>query len=75
MYPRPLVVPWTSTISPTLKISNLIKYLDLNAGVESWAKEIEKSSVEAVEYSGLEAWDMNYIVKQLEALYENDKRG
>ena len=65
----------SSSVTKAVQISNLVKTLDLEAGVEAWAKEIENSAVEEVRYDGLEVWDMNNVVRRLEMIYECCERG
>ncbi len=65
----------SDTVPNAATISNLVKRVSLNKSVEIWAKEIEEPFKKSVKYSGLEEWDMKYIVKQLEAIYESDLRG
>ena len=59
----------SSAVPEAATVSNLVKRLDLEAGAEVWAEETAKFHVEAVEYDGMEAWDMKQIVRSLEEIY------
>ena len=60
----------TSTAVPkAATVSNLVKQLDLEAGADVWAEEVSKICVDEVTYNGIEAWDLNKIVRSLEKLY------
>lgn len=65
----------SSTIPGAAEISNLVKRMDLTLSAKEWAAEIEKFSVQTVEYHGLEEWDMNRVIKKLETIYESEGRG
>ena len=65
----------SASVTEAVRISNLIKTVDLKSGVKVWAEEIENSTVDDVRYDGLEVWDMNNVVKQLEEMYECGERG
>ena len=59
----------SSTVPQAATVSNLVKSLDLEAGAEVWAEELEKLSVDKVIYDGMDAWDMQKIIHSLEKLY------
>lgn len=61
----------SSTVPKAAQISNLIKWMDLEQPAKAWADAIETFRVETIQYHGLEAWDMNQVIRQLEAFYES----
>ena len=50
-------------------VSNLVKKLDLSLSAEVWAEEVMDFNVDSVEYCGMDAWDMNSVIKKLEHIY------
>lgn len=54
-------------------VSNLVKKLDLNLSAKAWAEEVMDFNVDSVEYCGMDAWDMNCIIKELEDIYASEK--
>lgn len=50
-------------------VSNLVTQLDLEAGADVWAEEVSKIRADEVTYNGIEAWDLDKIVRSLEKLY------
>ena len=59
----------SSAVPQAATVSNLVKSLDLDQGAELWAEEIAQFEVEKVNYHGIEAWDLDKIIRSLEALY------
>ena len=59
----------SSAVPQAATVSNLVKRLELSAGEEVWAEEAIGHRVETVLYEGIEAWDMEQIVRSLEELY------
>ena len=40
-----------------------------NADTAAWVHAIEESHVDNIEYYGIDQWDLNVVIKQLEKLY------
>ena len=59
----------SSAVPEAATVSNLVKKLDLGAGAEVWAEEVERFCVDSVVYDGIEEWDMEQIIRSLEKLY------
>lgn len=59
----------STAVPKAATVSNLVKQLDLEAGADVWAEEVSKICVDKVTYNGIEAWDLNKIVRSLEKLY------
>lgn len=59
----------SSAVPQAATVSNLVKRLELEAGADVWAEEISKFHVDTVKYDGMEAWDVEEIVRSLEKLY------
>lgn len=59
----------SSAVPQAATVSNLVKCLELEAGADVWAEEISKFHVDTVKYDGMEAWDVEEIVRSLEKLY------
>ena len=53
-------------------VSNLVYRMPQNSTPEEWANVMNDFFVDNIEYYGIEKWDMNLVVKQLENLYEQD---
>ena len=64
-----------SSVPKAAEISNLVKWIDLDKSAKAWAEEINQFTVEKIQYHGLEEWDMNYVIKSLEKIYEGCERG
>lgn len=60
----------SSAIPQAAVVSNLVYRMPQNSTPEEWANVMENFSVNNIEYYGIEKWDMNSVVKQLECLYE-----
>lgn len=59
----------SSAVPQAATVSNLVKRLDLEKGADAWAEETAKFHVGTVLYDGIEAWDLEKIVRSLEKLY------
>ena len=59
----------SSAVPEAATVSNLVKKLELGAGAEVWAEEVERFCVDSVVYDGIEEWDMEQIIRSLEKLY------
>lgn len=57
-------------------ISNLIQYVSLDRSESDWANTILDCITDCdekkIQYYGLESWDMKYVIKKLEKLYEDE---
>ncbi|WP_028255699.1 glycosyltransferase [Veillonella magna] len=57
-------------------ISNLIQYVSLDRSESDWANKILDCITDCdekkIQYYGLESWDMKYVIKKLEKLYEDE---
>ena len=60
----------SDVVTEDMRISNLIRYKNINESVVLWVDEIERFKVDSVEYYNIEDWDIINIVKQLELMYE-----
>mgnify|MGYP002623809698 CR=1 FL=1 len=60
----------SDTVPKFAQISNLVEWHSLSESAEKWAISICNFSVEKIEWNGLENWDIDLIVKQLEVIYE-----
>lgn len=59
----------SSAVPQASTVSNLVKRLDLEKGADAWAEETAKFHVGTVLYDGIEAWNLEKIVRSLEKLY------
>lgn len=50
-------------------VSNLVFRMQKNATSKQWAEQLANPKIVEPEYFGIEKWDMNVVVKQLEELY------
>lgn len=50
-------------------VSNLVFRMQKNSTPKQWAEQLNKTKAIDPEYFGIEKWDMNVVVKQLEELY------
>lgn len=50
-------------------VSNLVLRMQRNATSKQWAEQLANPKIVEPEYFGIEKWDMNAVVKQLEELY------
>ena len=61
----------SNNISRTIKISNLIHFWPLDLSSNVWAQKIcSYKKPLKIEYNGLEKWDINEVIKDLESIYE-----
>lgn len=56
-------------ISKEIEISNLIRYKSLEEPASNWADEVLRWEEEKIEYVGVDDWDMEKVIKNLENLY------
>lgn len=54
------------------KLSNLIIYRRLEDGVTTWTDAILNHKITAIEYNGIEEWDMKNVIQRLEIIYLSD---
>ena len=59
----------SSAVPKAAAVSNLVTQLDLQDGADVWAEVVAKSGVGEVKYNGIEAWNLEIIVRSLEKLY------
>ena len=59
----------SSAVPQAATVSNLVKSLDLEAGADVWAEEVNSFYVDEVKYDGIEEWDLREIVRSLEMFY------
>lgn len=59
----------SSNVPKAAVVSNLVKQLDLTLSAENWADEIINLEVDAIEYQGIDEWDMRNVINKLEDLY------
>ena len=53
-------------------VSNLVFRMQKNSTPKQWAEQLGNPQIVEPEYFGIEKWDMNTVVKQLEELYLQD---
>ena len=61
----------SSNVPKAAVVSNLVKQLDLTLSAENWADEIINLEVDAIEYQGIDEWDMRNVINKLEDLYQS----
>lgn len=59
----------SNTVPEQTRVSNYIKYLDINDSPIKWANEILNYNSQKEEFYGIEAWDIKNVIKQLEHYY------
>lgn len=60
----------SDTIPDGAIISNLVKKLNLKETIECWAEALSNHKVEKVVYRGLNEWDMQYVIGELQKIYD-----
>lgn len=59
----------SSAIPEAAVVSNLVHRMEKNAPAKEWAEQLNKTERIEPQYFGIEKWDMNVVIKQLEELY------
>ena len=59
----------SSGVSEASMLSNLVIRMKPNADTAAWVHAIEESLIDNIEYYGIDQWDLNVVIKQLEKLY------
>ena len=59
----------SSGVSEASMLSNLVIRMKPNADTAAWVHAIKESHVDNIEYYGIDQWDLNVVIKQLEKLY------
>ena len=59
----------SSGVSEASILSNLVIRMKPNADTAAWVHAIEESHIDNIEYYGIDQWDLNVVIKQLEKLY------
>lgn len=59
----------SDTVPKAAEVSNLVQWMSLQQNAETWARAIMKFQVENPAYYGIEKWDMNQVVRELEKIY------
>ena len=59
----------SSAIPEAAVVSNLVHRMEKNAPAKEWAEQLNKIETIEPQYFGIEKWDMNVVIKQLEELY------
>lgn len=60
----------SDTIPDGAIISNLVKKISLKESLECWAECLISHKVDEVEYRGLNEWDMQYVINELQKIYD-----
>ena len=59
----------SSAIPEAAVVSNLVHRMEKNAPAKEWAEQLNKIETIEPQYFGIEKWDMNVVIKQLEEMY------